>query len=936
MTRSNGLRPSALALAFVALTTGGLAASACTASSPDDGTPADDGGLVPLPDGGPGRDGGDVKPDAAGGVPVCGNRTIETGEGCDDGNTSANDGCSPTCVVESAFEGDACPGKPIALVLDGASLRASVVGTTAGAFNHYGSACGGGSAGDVVYTFTPTSSGKATIRLTAGFAAIVSARNGCDVATSEIACKDVPAPEGGTTTLEIPVFAGQPVSLFVDGYGGSSGTFSLDIAVSLAVCGNGVAELPEVCDDGNLVAGDGCSAACTLEEGGIIDACPGQPFLLTGAPGAPRRISFTGDTSKTGAQSTGAVGCFYWNGSNMVYALKSDVAGSVKAELVAGYTKANLHARSECSDTSFQLGCSLRESPGAIDLAFPVKQGQWFYLYVDGHRDGSKDFAGPFTLGVTVTPASCGNDLLDGNEECDDGNGLAGDGCDATCHLEPTPAASACPGHGVSLLAQADGSRSAVVSGTTVGRPNTVAPCGSAMSSSAPDAIFAVTPDIDGYLAATVSGPFNTTASVLSSCAAPVGAAAQVLACSWKGDALSDPFGIEGLGSPTKRVGVPVVSGTTYFVVVDSAVGSGSASSGPFELRVHVTPPVCGNGIVEGTETCDDGGTDVNDGCDASCHLEPVTSRSTCADAEALTLAESTPGSGSYAGSFARGTTNLLANGNFFTSTADDDEPCWAPGKNAFFAVTAPAAGVLRATARSAAFDVVLGIRKPSCVLAGPALACANDSAKGLEESLAVPVVSGETVWIVVDSKTTDAGRFTLDVSLAPSGCGDGFFVPSATEQCDDGNKVSGDGCSATCTLEPQAGIDVCPGVTLALAGTGTAPRRGSITLSTAGLAANYVGACGGSSKDGVVRIVAPMTGILEARMRNMPGATVHARTVCIDPSTELLKTTGSTCPNVVHDRVTFPVTAGVEYFLFADGLDGAVGVPTLDVVVKP
>jgi len=33
----------------------------------------------------------------------------------------------------------------------------------------------------------------------------------------------------------------------------------------VAVCGNGSAEAPEQCDDGNLLDGDGCSAACSLE-----------------------------------------------------------------------------------------------------------------------------------------------------------------------------------------------------------------------------------------------------------------------------------------------------------------------------------------------------------------------------------------------------------------------------------------------------------------------------------------------------------------------------------------------------------------------------------------------------------------------------------------------------------------------------------------------
>jgi cysteine-rich repeat protein len=38
--------------------------------------------------------------------PVCGNGTVEAGEGCDDGNTVAHDGCSASCEVELAVCGN--------------------------------------------------------------------------------------------------------------------------------------------------------------------------------------------------------------------------------------------------------------------------------------------------------------------------------------------------------------------------------------------------------------------------------------------------------------------------------------------------------------------------------------------------------------------------------------------------------------------------------------------------------------------------------------------------------------------------------------------------------------------------------------------------------------------------------------------------------------
>lgn len=47
-----------------------------------------------------------------------------------------------------------------------------------------------------------------------------------------------------------------------------------------SVCGNGVVESPEQCDDGNAVAGDGCSAACETE-GRSCDAVPGSAVIGT-------------------------------------------------------------------------------------------------------------------------------------------------------------------------------------------------------------------------------------------------------------------------------------------------------------------------------------------------------------------------------------------------------------------------------------------------------------------------------------------------------------------------------------------------------------------------------------------------------------------------------------------------------------------------------
>jgi cysteine-rich repeat protein len=901
-----------------------------TTDESDAGTGAKDAGEVGKDDGTGVIDSGGVKPSPDAGA-VCGNGKVEPGEACDDGNLVDMDGCSSLCVLESTSAADVCPGVAIPLTAEPGQaliLHGSVTSSTSGAYHHYAGGCGGGSGRDVVYTIKPAASGKAVVKLTADFPAIISSRTTCDDEKTESKCGGIQAATGGETTLEVPVFADTPAYIIVDGYGGTSGNFTLDVEVSTASCGNGIAELPEQCDDGNTTNGDGCSSECSLETGGIVNDCPGQPFVLSGAPGAVRKISFAGNTATQGARTQSPTGCFYGAGPNMVYALKADISGSVAAHLNAGYANANLHARSDCGSNDYQLGCTQREEAGALDIEFPVKQDQWFYLFVEGNRSGTTDFAGPFSLDVTLTPSACGDGVLGGGEQCDDGNNVSGDGCSATCALEAYSDVGTCPGHPVTLAAQPDGRRSLTFAGSTAGQTSSFGGCLLA-SGGGPDVVYSVTPDINGLLDARLTGAFNSIVFVRSTCDADA-AATNVLDCSYKANASTTPYILDGLGSVPKHVSAPVVAGSTYYVVVDSSSSSGSAASGAFKLDLTVSPAVCGNSVIEGGEQCDDGGTDDNDGCSSTCQFETTGPR-TCAAAEAVAL--QSVGAGTWAATLARGTTGFDATHNFNTSTTN---VCYAPGREAYFAVTAPAAGILRASVASSAFDTVIGVRKP-CATSGNPLLCVNNVPKGSSESLATPIAAGETLWIVVDSASaTDFGRFTLNVEITPSGCGDGFFVPSVDELCDDGNTVSGDGCSATCKVEPIAGADTCPGVTLTMTGTGSQPRKGVITLDTRTLSPDYASSCGGNAQDGVVRVVPNMNGILYAQIKNLPGGLVHARSTCTDPTTEFKKSTYSTCPSVVHEVIQFPVQANKEYFLFVDGLDGVSGIATLDVTISP
>jgi cysteine-rich repeat protein len=50
----------------------------------------------------------------------------------------------------------------------------------------------------------------------------------------------------------------------------------------VAVCGNGIVEAGETCDDGNTSGGDGCFSTCTVESG---FNCTGSPSVCTGICG---------------------------------------------------------------------------------------------------------------------------------------------------------------------------------------------------------------------------------------------------------------------------------------------------------------------------------------------------------------------------------------------------------------------------------------------------------------------------------------------------------------------------------------------------------------------------------------------------------------------------------------------------------------------------
>ena len=157
-------------------------------------------------------------------------------------------------------------------------------------------------------------------------------------------------------------------------------------------CGNGIVEAPEECDDGNLVAGDGCDANCQVE---CHDDC------ANGLPLVPRC-----DTCVASICAADAYCCnVHWD------------------DICVGETT------SLCG-----IPCPVCGN-GALEVGEQCD---------DGNTTSGDGCDGACTIETGWTCASpgqacqalCGDGLLRGGEQCDDGNSVAGDGCDAACMTE--------------------------------------------------------------------------------------------------------------------------------------------------------------------------------------------------------------------------------------------------------------------------------------------------------------------------------------------------------------------------------------------------------------------------------------------------------------------------------------------------------------------
>jgi cysteine-rich repeat protein len=210
-------------------------------------------------------------------------------------------------------------------------------------------------------------------------------------------------------------------------------------------------------------------------------------------------------------------------------------------------------------------------------------------LYVNVAKGEQCDVGGQQTSGcdTNCTYAVCGDGTTNSSagEQCDDNNTTPGDGCSATCTLEP-PVGDTCA-NAIALSLGAN-----TVNWIALGKEYlpTTPTCTSGYSTTGPDVVLSYQATFTGTLVFTINKPFSTRWVVLAddgSC----GSVSSPLAC------VSDYSASSMTGS------IPVVSGSSYwFYVADTTNGSNPLSK-PFTITlVDAGPPGpgedCSNPIV--------------------------------------------------------------------------------------------------------------------------------------------------------------------------------------------------------------------------------------------------------------------------------------------------------------------------------------------------
>ncbi|PTL77941.1 DUF4215 domain-containing protein [Vitiosangium sp. GDMCC 1.1324] len=173
-----------------------------------------------------------------------------------------------------------------------------------------------------------------------------------------------------------------------------------------AKCGDGLKQGSEACDDGNNISGDGCTASCNEVEPGWVCSVPGTACTQT--PGCGNgKVEGTEecDDRNTAAGDGCTATCTKEPGWSCPPTGGRCRAAQCGDKIIAG--------DEECEDGNSKAG------DGCSDVC----------RLESGYKCD--------TIGQPCTRTVCGDKKVEGTEQCDDGNNDMGDGCSPLCVREP-------------------------------------------------------------------------------------------------------------------------------------------------------------------------------------------------------------------------------------------------------------------------------------------------------------------------------------------------------------------------------------------------------------------------------------------------------------------------------------------------------------------
>ncbi len=200
-------------------------------------------------------------------------------------------------------------------------------------------------------------------------------------------------------------------------------------------CGNGVREVGESCDDGNIDDEDGCNRTCQIEPGA---RCVGEPSMCDFG------VCGDGSSDVTEVCDNGIYNGLSGNQCSpdcLLSDLLASCAEGGDASCSSGLCGSDL---GQCVPTD---GCGDGElDPGeACDNGYLLNGEDGVCTTTCALENGqacgnSADCASGFCSPDDVNPTCeqdliCGDGVLDAGEICDDGNRIDGDGCESTCLL---------------------------------------------------------------------------------------------------------------------------------------------------------------------------------------------------------------------------------------------------------------------------------------------------------------------------------------------------------------------------------------------------------------------------------------------------------------------------------------------------------------------